>query len=98
MNAPVHHRSILRHHVATIEAKHPVRIIGILPQGSVGHVSDTDGALKFLAEKREGLSYFGLAQAERDLGELMGRPVGIVLMSELSGSEVQELPASAQPL
>ena len=41
-------------HIATIEAKHPIKIVGLLPRGSVGHVFD-DNALDFLAEKRPGL-------------------------------------------
>ena len=97
MNAPDAYRSILRHHVATIEAKYPLKIVGILPRGSAVHVFE-DGALDLLAEKREGLSYFGISGAEIDLGDLIGRPVGIVMVSELSGREAVELPASATPL
>ena len=32
MNAPDINRSILRMHIAAIEAKHPIKIIGMLPQ------------------------------------------------------------------
>lgn len=91
MNAPDINRSILRMHVAAVEAKHPIKIIGLLPRGSVGHVSD-DNAVEFLAEKRPGLSLLGLAQAEVDLAGLLGRPVGIVLVSGLKGREAIEFP------
>ena len=40
MNRPDIDRSILRMHIATIEEKHPIKIIGLLPRGSVGHVFD----------------------------------------------------------
>jgi hypothetical protein len=91
MNAPDINRSILRMHIAAIEAKHPIKIIGILPRGSVGHVFD-DNALELLAEKRPGLSLLGLAGAEVDLGEKLGRTVGIVLVRGLRDREAEELP------
>ena len=34
MNKPVIDRSILRRHVAAIEAAYPIRILGLLPRGS----------------------------------------------------------------
>jgi hypothetical protein len=91
MNAPDINRSFLRMHIAAIEAKHPIKIIGILPRGSVGHVFD-DNALELLAEKRPGLSLLGLAGAEVDLAEKLSRPVGIVLVSGLRRSEAEEFP------
>jgi predicted nucleotidyltransferase len=97
MNAPDINRSILRMHVAAVEAKHPIKIIGLLPRGSVGHVSD-DNAVEFLAEKRPGLSLLGLAQAEVDLAGLLGRPVGIVLVSGLKGREAIEFPQVVERL
>ena len=97
MNAPVPHRAILRHHVATVESRHPLKILGLLPAGSVGHVRDAS-ALEFLAERCEGLSYFGLAAAERDLSDLTGRPVGIVLRTGLRGSEAEDFPRLAEPV
>jgi predicted nucleotidyltransferase len=91
MNAPDINRSILRMHIAAIEAKHPIKIIGLLPRGSAAHVFDDD-ALDFLAEKRPGLDLLGLSEAEIDLGDLLGRRVGIVLKSGLKGQEAEEFP------
>jgi predicted nucleotidyltransferase len=91
MNVLDINRSILRMHIATIEAKHPIKIVGLLPRGSVGHVFE-DNALDFLAEKRPGLDLLGLVQAEADLSDLVGRPVGIVLVSGLKGREAEEFP------
>jgi hypothetical protein len=97
MNVPDINRSILRMHVAAIEAKHPIKIVGLLPRGSVGHVFD-ENALEFLAEKRPGLDLLGLSQAEVDLSDLLGRPVGIVLISGLKGREAEDLPRLVQPV
>jgi predicted nucleotidyltransferase len=97
MNVLDINRSILRMHIATIEAKHPIKILGLLPRGSVGHVFE-DNALDFLAEKRPGLDLLGLAEAEVELGDLVGRPVGIVLISGLKGREAEEFPRLVQPV
>jgi hypothetical protein len=97
MNAPDINRSILRMHIASIEAKYPIKIIGLLPRGSVGHVFE-DNALDFLAEKRPGLSLFELSGAEIDLGDLLGRPVGIVLASGLKDREAEEFPRIVEPV
>lgn len=82
INVPDINRSILRTHIATIEAKHPINIIGLLLRGSVGHVFE-DNAVDFLAEKRPGLDLWGLAGAEVELSDLLGRPVSIVVVSGL---------------
>jgi predicted nucleotidyltransferase len=97
MNIPDINRAILRMHIAAIEAKYPIKIIGLLPRGSVGHVFE-ENALDFLAEKRPGLTYFGLAGAEIDLAEKLGRPVGIVLRSGLRGREAEEFPRIVEPI
>jgi predicted nucleotidyltransferase len=91
MNRPDINRSILRMHVASIEAKYPIKFLGLLPRGSVGHVFD-DNALDFLAEKLPGLDLLDLAGAELALSDLVGRPVGIVLASGLKGREAEEFP------
>ena len=97
MNAPDVNRSILRMHIAAIEAKHPLKILGLLPRGSAAHIFD-DNALDFLAEKRPGLDLLGLSQAQVDLSDLLGRPVGIVLVSGLKGREAVELPRLLEPV
>jgi predicted nucleotidyltransferase len=97
MNVPDINRSILRMHVAAIEAKHPIKIIGLLPRGSVGHATEDD-ALEFLAEKRPGLDLLGLSQVEVELSDLLGRPVGVALTSGLKGREAEEFPRLVQPL
>ncbi len=91
MNAPDINRSILRMHVAAIEAKYPIKILGLLPRGSAGHVFEDD-ALDFLAEKRPGLTLLELSGAEVDLAEKLGRSVGIVLVSGLRDREAEEFP------
>ena len=97
MNAPDVNRSILRMHIAAIEAKYPLKILGLLPRGSAAHIFD-DNALDFLAEKGPGLDLLGLSQAQVDLRELLGRPVGIVLVSGLKGREAIELPRLLEPV
>jgi len=97
MNIPVVHRAILKRHVATIEAKHPIKVLGLLRRGSAAHVFEED-ALDFLAEKRPGLDLLGLCEAEVDLADLLGRPVGIVLVSGLKDDEAVEFPRMLDPL
>jgi len=97
MNAPDINRAILRMHIATIEAKHPIRILGLLPRGSVGHVFE-DNALDFLAEKLPGLDLLGLSEVEVELSDLVGRPVGIVLVSGLKDREAEEFPRLVEPV
>jgi hypothetical protein len=97
MNIPIINRSILRMHAAAIEAKHPIRIVGLLPRGSAGHVFGDD-ALDFLAEKKPGLSLLSLCEAEGDLADRIGRPVGIVLLSGLQGREAEEFPKLAEAI
>jgi predicted nucleotidyltransferase len=97
MNAPIIHRTLLKRHIGTIEAKYPIKILGLLPRGSAAHVFEED-ALDFLAEKRAGLDLLGLCEAEADLSDLLGRPVGIVLISGLKGREAAEFPRMLDPL
>ena len=97
MNVPVVHRPTLKRHIRTIEAKHPITVLGLLPRGSAAHIFD-ENALDFLAEKKPGLDLLGLCEVEVDLAELLGRPVGIVLVSGLKGREAIELPRSLEPI
>src|SRR5262249_39035968 len=90
-------RAALRTHIAAVEAKHPIKVLGLLPRGSAGHVFDED-ALDLLAEKRPGLSLLGLCEAAVDLAELLGRPVGIVLVSGLRDREAEEFPRLVQAI
>src|SRR5262245_53989178 len=97
MNVPDINRASLRMHIATIEAKYPLKIVGLLPRGSIGHVFDQNG-IEFLGEKRPGLSLLDLASAEVDLADLLGRQVGIVLISGLKGREAEEFPRLVEPV
>jgi hypothetical protein len=97
MDAPIINRSILRMHVAGIEEKHPLKILGLLPRGSAGHILG-DNALDFLAEKKPGLDLLGLCEAEGDLADRLGRPVGIVLVSGLRDREAEEFPKIVEPI
>jgi hypothetical protein len=97
MNAPIIDRSILLRHVRAIEDRFPLTIVGMLPRGSAAHIFGED-AVDFHAEKRAGLSLLDLCKAEVELGDRLGRPVGIVLRSGLTGSEAEEFPALAKPL
>ena len=97
MDAPAVDPSILRTHIAATESKYPIKILGLLPRGSAAHVFEED-ALDFLAEKKPGLSLLGLCEAEVDLANRVGRPVGIVLVSGLKGREAIELPCALEAL
>lgn len=98
MNAPVIHRDILKLHVAAVEAMRPLRFLGLLPRGTVGHVDVKDeSALEFLADKSEGLSLMDLCGAEIELGRSLGRNVGIILRSGLRDAEIETIPALAEP-
>jgi hypothetical protein len=97
MNVPIIDRSILLRHVRAVEDQFPLTIAGLLPRGSAAHIFGDD-AVDFLADKKPGLSLLDLCKAEIELGDRLGRPVGIVLRSGLSGSEAEEFPALAKPL
>ena len=99
MNAPVIHKSILKLHGDAVEKMFAPRFVGQLPRGCVGHV-DVRGpdALEFLAESLPGLNLFDLAGAEIELGNRLGRCVGIVTIGGLKDREAEELPKLAQPL
>ena len=56
-----------------------------------------ENALAFLARRRGDLSLLDLAQAGIDLGDLLGCPVGIVLVSGLRGREAAAFPKIAEP-
>ena len=97
MNAPVIDRTLLLRHIRAVEEKYPLTIAGFLPRGTATHIED-ENAVDFLADKKPGLSLLDLASAEIDLGDRLGRPVGIVLRSGLKGNEAKETPALVKPL
>ena len=97
MNAPIIDRSILLRHIRAVEEKYPLTIAGLLPRGAAAHIFD-DNAVDFLADKKPGLSLLDLCKAETELGDRLGRPVGIVLRSGLRDSEAVEFPALMKPL
>jgi hypothetical protein len=84
-------------HLRAIEKQFPLHFLGLLPRGSAAHVFEHD-AIDLLAERRQGLSLFGLAGAEFALGKRLGRPVGIVLVGGLRGDYGERVKASARPL
>ena len=53
MNVPDINRSILRMHIAAIEGKHPIKILGLLPRGSAAHVLEDEGFLFCRYVRRE---------------------------------------------
>jgi hypothetical protein len=57
-----------------------------------------ENALEFLARRRGDLSLLDLVQAEIDLRDLLGRPVGIVLVSGLRDREAAEFPKIVERL
>jgi hypothetical protein len=90
-------RALLRRHIRAIEATLPIRFLRRLPRGSVGHLKNVDAyTLELLAEKRDGLTLFDLAQAEIDLSERLGRTVGIVLVSRSPDCEAKPSPPWAR--
>jgi len=97
MNIQQIDRKRLLSHLHEVEQKFPLHFIGLLPRGTAVHVFGDD-AVDLLAEKLPGLSLTGLTGAEIDLSRRLKRPVGIVLKSELSGDERQEVLAGVQPV
>lgn len=89
-------RPALRKQLQAVEKRFPIHFIGLLPRGAAAHIVEAD-AVDLLAEKREGLSLLGLAEAEVELSERIGRPVGIVLVSGLKGDYGDRVKASVRP-
>ena len=97
MNVHQIDRRILLTHLHAVEEKFPLRFVGLLERGSAPHVFGDD-AIDILAEKRGGLSLLGLATAEVELSDRLGRPVGIVLRSELHDNDEKRVLAGLKPL
>jgi hypothetical protein len=87
----------LRQHLREVEARFPLHFVGLLERGSAPHVFGDD-AYDFLAEDEEGLSLISLTGAEMDLSTRLGRPVGILLRSELHGDDATRILATLQPI
>lgn len=90
-------RRVLRTHLQAVEQRFPLSFVGLLAQGIAPHVSGHD-AVEFLAEKAPGLSLLDVAEAEVELTDRLGRPVGIILRSELHGADSERVLAGLQPL
>jgi hypothetical protein len=97
MNIQSIDRRILLTHLHAVEEKFPLRFVGLLEPGSATHVFGED-AVNFLAEKREGLSYLGVTGAEAELSDRLGRPVGIILRSELHGNDEKRILSGLKPI
>jgi hypothetical protein len=76
MNAPVIDRSALLHHIRTIEARYPLRVLGFVPADEVRHV-EGGAEVAFLVEETGSLSLLDLCRAEVDLSDRLGRRVGL---------------------
>jgi hypothetical protein len=88
-------RRILLTHLRAIEERLPLRFVGLLAPGSATHVFGDD-AVNFLAEGQPNASLLDVAQAEVELSERLGRPVAIILRSELHGADAQRILAGLQ--
>ncbi len=97
MNVHQIDRRILLTHLHATEEKFPLRFVGLLPRGSAPHVFGDD-AVEFLAEKKPRLSLLDVVGAEIELTDRLGRPVGIILRSELHGDDERRILAGLQPL
>lgn len=75
--------AMLRAIRADIEARHPIRLVGIF--GSVARDEATAGSdVDILVEYRPGLSFFRLGEVEAELEERLGRPIDLVFESVLN--------------
>ena len=90
-------RSALLAHLHATEEKFPLRFVGQLPGSTAPHVFGED-KVAFLAEKKPGLSLLDVAGAEIEMSDRLGRPVGIILRSELHGNDETRILAALQPL
>ena len=97
MNVQHIDRRILLAHLQATEEKFPLRFVGLLAPGSAPHVFGDD-AVSLLAEKKPGLSLLDVAGAEIELTDRLGRPVGVILRSELHGADETRILAGLQPL
>jgi hypothetical protein len=97
MNGHQIDRRILLIHLHAVEEKFPLRFVGLLDSGTATHVFG-DEAVSLLAEKRNGLDLWDVGGAETDLSDRLGRPVGIIVRSELHGRDKERVLAGLKPL
>jgi hypothetical protein len=97
MNIEQINRQRLIQHLHAVEARFPIQFVGTLERGSAPHVF-ADDAYDFLAENKGGLSLTTLTGVETELSARLGRPVGVVLYSELHGDDSKRILATLQPL
>ena len=77
MNRPDINRSILRMHIAAIEAKHPIKILGLLPRGSVGPAGQIQLVLERYDQRRGDRPQFLAAHGLHLLDDVL--PVDLVV-------------------
>jgi hypothetical protein len=97
MNMPTIDRSSLRLHIAEVERCYPLKFLGVLPSETAWLPPPGDGVV-MLAEAGDELSLLGLAKAQIDLEDRLGRAVTILTMGGLKGQDAERIPALARPL
>jgi hypothetical protein len=97
MNAPMIDRMRLKEAVRAVEQRYTLTIMGILPDGVVGHPSGRDPNI-LLANGAADLSLVDLCAAEIELEDRLGTPTRIILQSELKGKRGAAIAAQLRPL
>jgi hypothetical protein len=90
MDAPALDRPLIRRHLAEVEKAWPIRFLGVLPPGTMGHVTEAD-SLTFLADAAMSISLLNLATIEVELSDRFGKPVGVLATSALRGNRDGEI-------
>jgi hypothetical protein len=95
MNMPGIDRSILPTHFATIEANNPIKSSGFCRAAASGMYSPiTDWT--FSLRNVRGSIFSGWSMRRTNLSDLLGRPVGIVVVSGRKDREAEEFPRIVQ--
>jgi hypothetical protein len=97
MNAPTINRSRLKEAARAIEQRYALTIIGMLPDGIVGHPSGRAPSI-LLANGADDLSLLDLCAAEVELEDRLGTPARIILGRELKGDRGAAIAAQSRPL
>ncbi len=90
MDAPTIDRHVLRLHLQQVEAAWPISFLGVLPPGTLGHVTVAD-SLTFLADAGPTLDLLDMAGIELELSERFGKPVGVLPTSAIAGPRLDVL-------